>query len=72
MNKFEQVATLDHSMSLVGGGPQVNKFQQVSSLDHQMSLEGGPMSGGRKGSMYSEVQCIMGNDPCGPPPEQTD
>ena len=39
-------------MSLARGGPQVNKFERVQGL----------------GSLYSEVQSIMGNGPPGNPP----
>ena len=67
-------------------GPQVNKFEQVSSDDHQMSLvEGwrvpclmlrglGPEGARamRGASLYSEVQCIMGNGHMGPLPLWTD
>ena len=40
MNKFEQVSSDHHQMSLPGG-PNMNKFEQVSSDHHQMSLAGG-------------------------------
>ena len=39
VNKFEQVSSVGHKMS-VAGGPQVNKFEQVSSVGHQMSVMG--------------------------------
>ena len=63
----------------VGGAgcPQVNKFEQVSSDGHQVSLARGVldlMSRGEEGwglgrgtGLYSEVQCIMGNDHRGSP-----
>ena len=57
------------------GGPKVNKFEKVSSNGHQMSLGGGlctvkshvlrglgpGLGAGPRGSLYSGVQCIMGN-----------
>ena len=45
---------------------EVNKFEQVSSGGHQISLVGG---GGLvlEGSLYSEVQCFMGNGHMGHP-----
>ena len=44
----------------------MNKFEQVSSDDHQMSLAGGlgqgqGVQGLISGSLYSVVQCIVGN-----------
>ena len=59
-NKFEQVSSDHHQLSLVGGrspgwgrgglggrflGPQMNKFEQVPSDHHQMSLAGGRSPG---------------------------
>ena len=41
MNKFEQVSSDHHQMSLAEGGPKMNKFEQVSTDDHQRSLMGG-------------------------------
>ena len=41
MNKFEQVSSDHHQMSLAEGGPKMNKFEQVSADDHQRSLMGG-------------------------------
>ena len=64
------------------GGPEVKKFEQVSSDGHQVSLAGGPLPGGPKipcpggacewglrlrGTLYSEVQYIMGNGHMGLP-----
>ena len=37
VNKFEQVFSGDHQVSLVWG-PHMNKFEQVSSGGHQISL----------------------------------
>ena len=61
----------------------MNKFEQASSLDQQMSPVVGPIyragAGGvctegearaGRGSLYTEVQCIMGNGH--PPPPWTD
>ena len=42
-----------------GGGHQMNKFEQVFIDGHQMLLGGG--------TLYSEVQCIMGNGHMGTP-----
>ena len=55
------------------GGPEVNKFEQLSSLGHQMSLQEGATGSlyGGRGSLYGEVQWIMGNGHMGPPFEQT-
>ena len=39
VNKFEQVSSEHHQMSLARG-PQMNKFEQVSNDHHQMSQEG--------------------------------
>ena len=64
----------------------MNKFEQVSSDGHQMSLAEGSqvswpglgvpgfMSGGAEpgGSLYNEVQYIMGNGNMGSPFGQTD
>ena len=44
----------------------MNKLEQVSSDGHRMSLAEG------RGSLYSEVECIMGNGHMGPPPGQID
>ena len=41
MNKFEQVSSDDHQMSLAGGGPQMNQFEQVFSDGHHMLLAEG-------------------------------
>ena len=41
MNKFEQVSSDDHQMSLAGGGPQMNKFEQGFSDCQQMLLAEG-------------------------------
>ena len=60
----------------------MNKFEQASSIDQQMSPVVGPMyrsgAGGVSvqkgrpglggGSLYTAVQCIMGNGHTGPPP----
>ena len=50
MNRFEQVSSDGHQMSLAEGGSHVWKW-------------GGP---GWGGDLYSEVQCIMGNDHIAP------
>ena len=66
------------------GSPQVNKFEKVSSDGHQMPLAGRSLSsevpwGQNFGSetrtsvgLYSEVQCIMGNDHMDHPCEWTE
>ena len=56
VNKFEQVFSGDHHMSLAWG-PHVKKFEQVSSDGHQISV--GCVS--YVGGTYNEVRCIMGN-----------
>ena len=55
----------------------MDTFEQVTSDDHKMSLAGGKIqAGGVQGlisrgwvgaRLYSEVQCIMGNDHMGTP-----
>ena len=57
MNKFEQVPSVGHQMSLAGG---------------PMSHGGIPCLGERIRALYSEVECIMGNGDMGTPCEQTD
>ena len=61
----------------------MNKFEQVSSDGHQMPLAGtglgwgipcldGVPGPGLRGSLYSEVQCIVCNGDMGSPSGQTD
>ena len=65
---------------LVGGGSQVNNFELISSDDHLMSVQGHrshvccrgyvPFLGEREGeggTLYNEVQRIIGNGHMGPP-----
>ena len=53
MNKFEQVSSDDHQMSLAGAGRFLSS--EVPCLEE------------RAGALYSKVQCIMGNGHMGSP-----
>ena len=65
MNKFEQVSSFDHQMSLAGGQGQVVPVKVAGPGPESPCTE---ESQGR-GSLYGEVQCILGNGhmgcPCG-------
>ena len=57
MNKFEQVYSIDHQMSLAGGGGW--------GLYTALGERGGSEA---EGVLHSEVECIMGNAHMGQPP----
>ena len=71
MNKFEQISSEDHQMSLAGGQSQAQGCQVWCQLEggweHGCGQRRFPglIFGGR--GLYSEVQCIMSNDHIGTP-----
>ena len=61
MNKFEQVSSIGHQMSLARGVPvQLGPTFRDSMSSEELGL-------GRVWSLYSEVQCIIGNGHKVPP-----
>ena len=81
INKFEQVSSDCHQMSLAGG-PISDIFWLGGGSDVRVRAEGvmGPMSdvplgggqGQEGGELYSEIQCIMVNGHMGTSYKQTD
>ena len=60
MNTFEQVSSGGHQMSLRGGPcPVRSNVEGWGSPYNEANCLGGSVSGE---SLYSEVQCISGND----------
>ena len=71
VNKFEQVSGDSHQISLAGGLGWEVPCPTSGGGQGQAWGVSGPMSGGgagpeQGGSLYSEVQCIMGNGHIGP------
>ena len=73
VNMFEQVSSLCHQMSLAGGackviphvqgvGPEGSVYNEVPCSRDRAGVRG-------LGSMYSEVQYIMGDGLISPPPQ---
>ena len=61
MNKFEQISSFGHQMSLAGGHGAGLGWRQL--YNESPYTEGA----GPAGSLYGEVQCIMSNGHMGPP-----
>ena len=66
MNKFQQVSSLGHQVSLPVGGV----FPVRGDVAGGAVQKGIPVQGAG-GFLYDEVQCIMGNGHMGPPHGQT-
>ena len=65
VNKFEQVSSDGHQMSLVGGECPMSDSQKLGPGGPMSDVQGGWGQDG--GVLYSEVQRIMGNGHMGPP-----